>query len=105
MTLTIAVDAMGGDYAPRAAVEGAHAAAVEDGAAILLVGREEVVRAELARLGEHGGKIEGVRDEGGGTMGDPATAPLRKKRRSSIRVACELVEAGRAAAVVTAGNT
>ena len=96
---------MGGDYAPRAVVEGAFAAAVEDGAEVLLVGREEVVRAELARLGDHRGRIEVVHAEEVVDMDDPAIAPLRKKRRSSIRIACELVKEGRAAAVVSAGNT
>jgi glycerol-3-phosphate acyltransferase PlsX len=110
MPFKIAVDAMGGDYAPRAAVEGAYAAAVEDGAAIVLVGQQEIVEAELQRLGYRGhvasdGSIEIVHAEEVVTMDDPATAPLRKKRRSSIRVACELVEQGRAAAVVTAGHT
>ena len=107
MTLTIAVDAMGGDYAPRAVVEGAFAAAVEDGASILLVGQQDIVRAELARLegAEPPRGIEVVHADEVVAMDDPATAPLRKKRRSSIRVACELVESGRAAAVVTAGNT
>jgi len=107
MTLTIAVDAMGGDHAPRAVVEGAFAAAVEDGASILLVGQQDIVRAELARLegAEPPRGIEVVHADEVVAMDDPATAPLRKKRRSSIRVACELVESGRAAAVVTAGNT
>jgi glycerol-3-phosphate acyltransferase PlsX len=103
--MTIAVDAMGGDYAPRAVVEGSFAAAVEDGARVLLVGREEVVRAELARLGDHEGRIEVVHADEVVEMDDPATAPLRKKRRSSIRVACELVHDGKASAVVSAGNT
>ena len=103
--MKIAVDAMGGDHAPRAVVEGAHAAAMEDGADVILVGREEVVRAELGRLRDHRGKIEVVHAEEVVEMDDPATAPLRKKRRSSIRIACELVKEGRAAAVVSAGNT
>jgi len=103
--MKIAVDAMGGDHAPRAVVEGAFAAAVEDGAEVVLVGREEVVRAELARLGDHRGRIEVVHAEEVVEMDDPAVAPLRKKRRSSIRIACELVKEGRAAAVVSAGNT
>jgi len=103
--MKIAVDAMGGDHAPRAVVEGAFAAAAEDGAQVILVGREEVVRAELARLGDDRGRIEVVHAEEVVEMDDPAIAPLRKKRRSSIRIACELVKEGRAAAVVSAGNT
>jgi glycerol-3-phosphate acyltransferase PlsX len=104
-SLTVAVDAMGGDHAPRAVVEGAFAAAVEDGASVLLVGREELVRQELGRLGDHGGRIEVVHAEEVVGMDEPATAPLRKKRRSSIRIACDLVGKGRAQAVVSAGNT
>jgi len=106
MSLKIAVDAMGGDYAPRAVVEGVLAAAAEDGASILLVGPQDVVQTELAKHGgDRTGRIEVVHADEVVTMDDPATAPLRKKRRSSIRVACELVEQGRAAAVVTAGHT
>src|SRR6185436_9075854 len=103
--MKIAVDAMGGDHAPRAVVEGAFAAAAADGAQVILVGREEVVRAELGRLGDDRGRIEVVHAEEVVEMDDPAITPLRKKRRSSIRIACELVKEGRAAAVVTAGNT
>lgn len=103
--MKIAVDAMGGDDAPRAIVEGAFAAAVEDGASILLVGREDDVRAELARLGDSRGRIEVVHAEEVVGMDEPATAPLRRKRRSSITVACQLVGEGRAQAVVSAGNT
>ena len=103
--MKIAVDAMGGDDAPRAIVEGAYAAAVEDGTAILLVGQQEVVRAELARLGDAGGRIEVVHADEVVGMDEPAATPLRKKRRSSIAVACQLVAEGKAQAVVSAGNT
>ena len=46
--LPIAVDAMGGDYAPRAPVCGAARAAHTLGVPVALVGAEEVIRAELA---------------------------------------------------------
>ena len=46
--LTIAVDAMGGDHAPKAEVEGAIRAASELGLRVILVGPEDVVRQELA---------------------------------------------------------
>jgi len=48
--MTIAVDAMGGDHAPRVVVEGAVAAAVELGLETLLVGRRREIEAELRRL-------------------------------------------------------
>ena len=103
--MKIAVDAMGGDDAPRAIVEGAYAAAVHDGASILLVGQQDLVRAEVARLGDPGDRIEVVHADEVVGMDEPAITPLRKKRRSSIAVACKLVGEGRAQAIVSAGNT
>ena len=103
--MQIAVDAMGGDYAPGAAVEGAFLSAVEDGTRILLVGREEEVTVELERLGDHGGLVEIVAAEEVVGMDEPAITPIRRKRRSSIRVCASLVKEGRAQALVTAGTT
>ena len=48
----IAVDAMGGDHAPGAVVEGALQAAEEYQVPVLLVGNEESIRSELERLGK-----------------------------------------------------
>jgi glycerol-3-phosphate acyltransferase PlsX len=118
--MPIAVDAMGGDFAPRQAVEGAVRAAFEDGAAILLVGDKSRVEAELARLpayaklgqadGPRGGaaspgRIEVVHAEEVVGMDEPAITPIRRKRRSSIRICAELVKSGQAQAMFTAGNT
>src|ERR1700709_2189009 len=106
--MPIAVDAMGGDSAPQSAVEGAFRAASEDGIAILLVGDRARVEAGLRRLGPAGagaGESGGVHAGEGGGMDEPAITPIRKKRRSSLRLAAELVKDGRAAAMVTAGNT
>ena len=103
--MPIAVDAMGGDFAPQCAVEGAVSAAVEDGAEILLVGDRARIEAELARLGKRPKRIEIVHAEEVVGMDEPAITPIRKKRRSSIRICAELVKEGRAQAMVTAGNT
>jgi glycerol-3-phosphate acyltransferase PlsX len=104
--MPIAVDAMGGDFAPQCAVEGAVSAAVEDGAEVLLVGDRARIEAELARLGKrHPKGIEIVHAEEVVGMDEPAITPIRKKRRSSIRICAELVKEGRAQAMVTAGNT
>jgi len=103
--VNIAVDAMGGDFAPRSAVEGAFRAAVEDGTSVLLVGDSAQVAPLLRKLGDHGGRLELVHAEEVVGMDEPAITPIRKKRRSSIRLCAELVRAGRAAAMVTAGNT
>lgn len=104
--MPIAVDAMGGDYAPQCAVEGAVRAATEDGASILLVGDRVRVEAELRKHGgDASGRIEVVHADEVVGMDEPAITPIRKKRRSSIRLCAELVKDGRAQALVTAGNT
>ncbi len=50
---TIAVDAMGGDHAPKAEVEGAVRAARSLGVKVILVGQEDVIRRELALYEDH----------------------------------------------------
>ena len=102
----IALDAMGGDHAPREVVAGALLAAKEYGVEILLVGQEEVVRKELAALTEHTPRgIEVVDAREVVEMTDHALTPIRRKRNSSIRVCANLVAEGRADAFVSAGNT
>jgi glycerol-3-phosphate acyltransferase PlsX len=106
--MPIAVDAMGGDHAPQAAVEGAVRAAVDDGASILLVGDRQRLEAELSRYPEVArldGRITIVHAEEVVGMNEPAITPIRKKRRSSIRICAEVVKDRRAQAMVTAGNT
>jgi glycerol-3-phosphate acyltransferase PlsX len=103
--LTIAVDAMGGDHAPRSEVEGALRAAEELGVRVILVGLEEVVRQELSKHPEASAlPIEVHHASEFITMEDSAKA-IRTKKDSSIRVASRLVRDGVAQGVVTAGNT
>jgi glycerol-3-phosphate acyltransferase PlsX len=103
--LTIAVDAMGGDNAPKAEVEGAIQAARDLSVKVILVGIEEVVRQELAR---HSGvdrlPIEVLHASEFITMEDSVTT-VRTKKDSSIRVASRLMQKGIAQGVVSAGNT
>lgn len=103
--ITIAVDAMGGDHAPRAVVEGTRMAALEHGLAAVLVGDRALVEAELAAVGgcPSGVSVEHAPETVG--MDEPAATAIRKKRGSSIRVAANLVRSGRAQAMVSAGNT
>lgn len=103
--MPIAVDAMGGDFAPQHVVEGAVRSAVDDGAEILLVGDRARVEAEIARHGARPRNLEVIHAEEVVGMDEPAITPIRKKRRSSIRICAELVKEGRAQAMVTAGNT
>ena len=104
--LTIAVDAMGGDHAPKAEVEGAIRAARAFNVRVILVGREEVIRQELATHGDLGDvPIEIQHASEVITMEDSAAKAMRSKRDSSIRVAVRLVREGKALGVVSAGNT
>ena len=96
---------MGSDEAPIAEVEGSLLAAAEFGAKILLVGREEILRRELSRHFPATGQIEIVHAEDVVTMHDSASAAIRTKKDTSIRVAAEQVLSGRAAGMVSAGNT
>src|ERR1700676_1977887 len=104
--MTIAVDAMGGDNAPKAEVEGAIRAARSLSVKIILVGKQDVLHRELA-LHEGAGDlpIEIQHASEHVTMEDSAAKAVRTKRDSSIRVATRLVRDGKAQGVVSAGNT
>lgn len=102
---TVALDAMGSDDAPRVEVEGAILAARELGVRILLVGRPEAIKAELARHRHRGLPLEVVPAAGVITMHDAPGQAFRKKRDSSVHVATHLVRDGAADALVSAGNT
>ncbi len=104
--LTIAVDAMGGDHAPRAEVEGAVRAARDLDVKVILVGQEEVVRRELRQHADAQGlPIEILHASERITMEDSAARAVRSKRDSSLRVASRLVRDGVAQGLVSAGNT
>lgn len=104
--VTIAVDAMGGDHAPKSEVEGAIQAVKSLNVKVILVGREDAVRAEL-NLHEDWRSlpIEIQHASEVITMEDSAAKAVRTKRDSSIRVASRLVREGKAQGVVSAGNT
>jgi len=101
----IAVDAMGGDYAPHEAVLGAVEAAKEWSVPVILVGREEELKRELASLEYPSDLISIVNAEETIGMNEPPATAVRKKRNSSIVVANRLVKDGEADAIVSAGNT
>ncbi|MEO6120027.1 MAG: phosphate acyltransferase PlsX [Terriglobales bacterium] len=106
MSTVIAVDAMGSDKAPKPEIEGAILAAKHHHVRVLLVGREDEVRAELkhhpsaAHL-----PIEVVHASEVIGMDEKAAQAVRSKRDSSMRVGLRLVREGRAAGFITAGNT
>lgn len=122
----IAIDAMGGDYAPRTIIEGALWAAQEYGVGLELVGRQEDIEAELNRIktagciysdcGTKGHKrrikidldtidytISHASEVIG--MGEAVGQSIRKKKDSSIVASVRAVAEGRCEAVVSAGST
>ena len=103
--ITIAVDAMGGDNAPRPEVEGSVLAAREYGVRILLVGQPNVVRAELAKHAAPNLPIEIVPASEVITMTDHPAQAFRRKKDSSVHVAARLVRETKADGLVSAGNT
>ncbi|HXZ12931.1 MAG TPA: phosphate acyltransferase PlsX [Candidatus Sulfotelmatobacter sp.] len=102
---TIALDAMGGDHAPRAEVEGAILAARELGVRVTLVGIESAVRQELNRHRHRSLPIDIVNATDVITMRDSPSHAFRRKKDSSLHVAARLVRDGKADALVSAGNT
>jgi glycerol-3-phosphate acyltransferase PlsX len=102
--VAVALDAMGGDHAPQAAVQGAVEAAQQYGLEVFLVGPQAVLKKELARLGAPKGLHIVDAPEVVG-MDEAPTAPVRTKKSSSMAVALRLVKDGLAGAFVTAGNT
>ncbi len=105
--MRIALDAMGGDYAPRNTVEGAAMALREYPkiTKLFLTGDEQAVRAELARIGCNDPRIEIIHTTQVVEMSDAAVEAVRKKKDSSVSRAVDLVKSGQADAIVSAGHT
>ncbi len=102
--MRIVFDAMGGDHAPSAVVEGCRAAAHEwPDTEVVLLGREEVVRPRIAAtdppnlLFQHVSEWIEAEEE--------PTKAVRRKKDSSIVVGCRMVREGKADAFISAGNT
>lgn len=103
--MKIAVDAMGGDFAPAAVVEGALQAAKEFGIHSILVGDKDRVNAELKRHGCADSRITVRHASEVVEMDESPAQAIRRKKDSSLKVCFDLVNNGEAAAVVSAGNS
>jgi len=104
--MRIALDAMGGDHAPRETVRGAIDYAEARTDEVILVGDVQRIEREIEEYGRgHPTGISLVDAPEVITMGDHPSAALRAKRRASVVVATELVRDGHADAVVSAGST
>ncbi len=105
--MRIAIDAMGGDFAPREIVAGALQAAdhlPEDVEELILVGREPEILGAVSG-GRLPPRVRILPATEVVEMGEPAAAAVRRKRDSSINRAMDLVKNGEADAMFSAGNT
>ena len=106
--ISIAVDAMGGDFAPAAIIEGAGEVLDHYGDRyhLFLVGDQGKVEDELRRIGKFGDKrLEVIPSTQVVEMDEHPVSAVRRKRDSSINVAADLVRKKRASALFSAGNT
>jgi glycerol-3-phosphate acyltransferase PlsX len=101
----IALDAMGGDYAPQEIVKGAILAAGELGVRVALVGQPGAIETELARQGARPEGITIVPASEVIAMDEHPALAARHKRDSSIVVGLKALKQGEAEAFVSAGNT
>ena len=111
-TIRIAVDAMGGDYAPAEIIKGALEAARLSPIEIVLVGDQEEVEGELSKHPWSGASSPGtevpirvVPSEGKISEDEHPVQALRQKPRASIAVATRLLKQGEADALVSMGST
>jgi glycerol-3-phosphate acyltransferase PlsX len=111
-SLPIALDAMGGDRGVSPLVEGAIRAVVDDGARVVLVGRRPELEAALDDVDGKGwrarinaGALAIAHADDVVTMDDKPADAVRRKKGSSMRLACDLVARGEAAACVSVANS
>jgi glycerol-3-phosphate acyltransferase PlsX len=107
MGVTVAIDCMGGDHGPHVTVPAALEELERDSeCSIVLVGLQDEIMAELIRCGARpGARLRIQHASEVVAMDEQPAAALRSKKDSSIRVAVDLLKAGEADAVVSAGNT
>lgn len=105
--MKIALDAMGGDFAPQAAVDGAVLAAQQlaGKAQIVLIGQEEAVRPLLAQHGDAATTLELVPASQIIEMGEHPAKAYQQKQDSSIAVGYRMLHSGEVEAFCSAGNT
>jgi phosphate acyltransferase len=111
MQITIAIDAMGGDAGPSVTVPAALNFLANPGARVLLVGRKDELHAQLRKskaqqwIASDDSRLQVIDAAEVVGMDEDIRSAIRTKRNSSMRVAIDLVKAGRAHACVSAGNT
>ena len=89
--MKIAIDAMGGDFAPEEIIKGAVSGAKEHSVGIILVGPQERIQSELVKYDTSGLDIEVVHTDEYLVEGEHPAYAMRKKRNASIMVVAKLV--------------
>lgn len=105
--MQLAIDAMGGDHAPQAVLEGIRAVLPELGpdVSLVLYGDEEKLISGMRKLGLSDSRVRVVATTEEITCDEQPTLAIRKKKDSSMVRAIEAVAAGQAKCVVSAGST
>ncbi|OGC12440.1 phosphate acyltransferase [candidate division WOR-1 bacterium RIFOXYA12_FULL_52_29] len=102
--MRIAIDAMGGDFAPSEIVKGAVQASLELPVELILVGKADKINKELSKYKKRGA-LSVVNAEEVIANNEAPVSAVKQKKDSSLNVAVSLVKKQEAAAVVSAGNT
>jgi phosphate acyltransferase len=103
--IRIALDAMGGDHAPREMIKGGLLASEDPDIEVVFVGPEDVIKEELEKCGYTGSEVSVTHASEVIEMGESPVLAIKNKRDSSIVVGVELVKSWETAAFVSAGNT
>ena len=104
--IKVALDAMGGDFAPLETVKGAvEAIKDEPNLYVQLVGREDDIKKELSKYEYNDNQLEIVHAGEVIEMAEPPVMAIRKKKDSSIVKAMQLVKDGKSDAFVSCGST
>ncbi len=101
----IAVDAMGGDYAPDEIVKGVAAATLDSSVQVAIIGVESQIRNILQKTDHHAGQIRICHTDEWITNEDNPREVIRKKANASMILGAQMVGAGDAHGMVSAGNT
>ncbi|MEH6359061.1 MAG: phosphate acyltransferase PlsX, partial [Pseudomonadales bacterium] len=107
LSVSIAVDAMGGDYGPRVTVPAAFKClSLHPELALIFTGNKDAIKAALPAVASNlQSRYEILATDSVVTMDEPPVSALRNKKDSSMAVALRLVKEGRASACISAGNT
>jgi len=103
--IRIVVDAMGGDFAPVAAIEGSVAACREYRIEVMLAGNKATIQEHLRRCKASYLPLSILHADDVLTMQDNPLDVVRKKKQSSISIGMRYIDEGKADAFVSAGNS